>query len=78
MAISQGPAIRDRLVTRMSRLEVQIGETIRSVKEGQVSDGEIENFYRILGAFKGLSESGIEYSRIAQGIDWELWKEGRF
>ena len=62
----------------MSGLEAQIGETIRGVKEGQVSEGELENFYRILGAFKGLSESGIEYSRAAQGIDWKQLQESRF
>ena len=77
-AVSQGTAIRDRLMARMSRLEAQIGETIRGVKEGQVSEGELENFYRILGAFRGLSESGIEYSLAAEGIDWALLTEERF
>jgi hypothetical protein len=77
-AASHGTAIRDRLVARMSRLEAQIGETIRGVKEGQISEGEIENFYRILGAFKGLSESGIEYSWAAEGIDWMHLTEERF
>jgi hypothetical protein len=62
----------------MSRLEAQIGETIRGVKDGQVEQGELENFYRILGSFKGLTESGIEYSRAAEGVDWALWKEERF
>ena len=78
LAASQGAEIRDRLLARMSRLEAQMGETLRGVKEGQLSEEDLENFYRILGAFKGLSESGIEYSRIAQGIDWALWKEARF
>jgi uncharacterized membrane protein YccC len=78
LAASQGAEIRDRLLARMYRLEAQMGETLRGVKEGQLSEEDLENFYRILGAFKGLSESGIEYSRIAQGIDWALWKEARF
>jgi hypothetical protein len=77
-AASHGTAIRDRLVARMSSLEAQIGETIRGVKEGQISEGEIENFYRILGTFKGLSESGIEYSWAAEGIDWMHLTEERF
>jgi uncharacterized membrane protein YccC len=77
-AASHGTAIRDRLVARMSSLEAQIGETIRGVKEGQISEGEIENFYRILGTFKGLSESGIEYSWTAEGIDWMHLTEERF
>ena len=55
-----------------------MGETLRNTKKEQVSEGELENFYRILGAFKGLSESGIEYSQAAEGIDLSLWKEERF
>ena len=78
LAALQSAEIRDRLVARISRLEAQIGETLCDVEEGKLSEGEFENFYRILGAFKGLSESGIEYSQIAQGIDWALWKEARF
>ena len=62
----------------MSGLEAQISETLRGVKEGQVDEGELENFYRILGTFKGLSESGIEYSLAAEGIDWTQLKEERF
>jgi hypothetical protein len=78
LAASQGAEMRDRLLARMSRLEAQMGETLRGVKEEQLSEEDLENFYRILGAFKGQLESGIEYSRIAQGIDWALWKEARF
>jgi hypothetical protein len=78
LAASQGAEMRDRLLARMSRLEAQMGETLCGVKEGQLSEEDLENFYRILGAFKGQLESGIEYSRIAQGIDWALWKEARF
>jgi hypothetical protein len=77
-AVVQGTAMRDRLVARMSRLEAQIAETIRGVKEGQVNEKELENIYRILGSFKGLTESGIEYSQAAEGINWTMWKEERF
>ncbi len=78
LAASQGAEIRDRLVTRISVLEARIGETLRGTKKERASEGELENFYRILGAFKGLSESGIEYSQIAERIDWTHWKEERF
>ncbi len=77
-AVSQGTAIRDRLAARMSSLDAQIAAAIRDVREGQVDEGELENFYRILGTFKGLSESGIEYSLAAEGIDWKHLKEERF
>jgi uncharacterized membrane protein YccC len=78
LAALQSTEIRDRLVARITRLEAQIGETLCDVEEGKLSEGEFENFYRILGAFKGLSQSGIEYSMIAQGIDWTQFKEARF
>jgi hypothetical protein len=78
LAASQGNAIRDRLAARMSNLEEKVGKTLRGLTEGELSQGEIENFYQILGAFRGLSESGIEYSRVAEGIDWAAWKEARF
>jgi hypothetical protein len=78
LAVSQGAAIRDRLMVRIARLEAQIAETIRDVKEGQVNEAELENFYRILGSFKGMTESGIEYSQAAEKIDWAQIKENRF
>jgi uncharacterized membrane protein YccC len=78
LAASQGAEMRDRLVARISRLEAQIGETLCNVEEGQLNGGQFENFYLILGAFKGLSESGIEYSKIAQGVDWTQFQEARF
>jgi uncharacterized membrane protein YccC len=77
-AVEPGVANQDRLMARISRLEAQIGESLRGVEEGQLSEGDLENFYRILGAYRGLSESGIAFERIAQGIDWALWKEARF
>ena len=78
LAASQSNAIRDRLATRMSSLEEKMGKTFRGLKEGELSQGEMENFYQILGAFRGLSESGIDYTRAAEVIDWKQLKEARF
>ena len=78
LAALQGTEIWDRLVSRISRLEAQISETLRGVKEEQVSEEDLENFYLILGVFRGLSESGIEYSKAAERIDWTQLKEARF
>jgi len=77
-AVEPGVGIQDRLAARISRLEAQIGESLRHVEEGQLSEKDVENFYRVLGAFRGLSESGAVYWRNAQGIDWAMWKEARF
>jgi uncharacterized membrane protein YccC len=78
LAASQGDAIRDRLAARMSVLEEKIGQALRGLEEGELSQGEIENFYQIIGAFRGLSESGIDYTGAAEGIDWTQLKEERF
>jgi uncharacterized membrane protein YccC len=78
LAASQADAMRDRLLARISRLEEKMGETLRDIQEGQLSERDLENFYRILGAFRGLSESGIAFSTAAEGIDWKQLREARF
>jgi uncharacterized membrane protein YccC len=78
LAVEPGVDIRDRLTARISKLEARITETLRVVDEGKLSVVDYENFYRYLGAFRGLSESGIAYERLAQGINWAEWEEVRF
>jgi len=78
LAASQADAIRDRLRTRMSNLEEKMGNALRGLKEGEVNQGEMENFYQILGAFRGLSEGGIDYTKAAEEIDWQELQEARF
>jgi hypothetical protein len=78
VAASQGAVLRNRLLVRMSKLEAQMSETLRDAPKDQVSEKELENFYGILGAFKGLSESGIAWSQAAEAINWRHLKEARF
>jgi uncharacterized membrane protein YccC len=78
VATSRAAAMRDRLTVRTTILEEKMGEAARDLEQGALNPGEIENFYRILGAFRGLSESGIVYSKAAEEIDWKAWKEERF
>jgi hypothetical protein len=77
-AVEPGVDIHDRLMARIPRLEAQIGKSLRGIEEGQLSEKDYENFYRLMGAFRGLSESGTAFERSAQSIDWALWKEARF
>jgi hypothetical protein len=51
---------------------------LHKTTEGELSDWEGENFYRLLGAYRGLSEALIEYANTAGGIGWEQWRESRF
>ena len=46
--------------------------------ESELSDRDGEDFYRLIGAYRGLSEALIEYAGSAEGIDWKRWRESRF
>ncbi len=69
--------MQERLAARLAELEARI-EAFRAADEGTLTGQDYENFYRYLGALRGLSESGIDYSRLAQGIEWAPWQEARF
>jgi uncharacterized membrane protein YccC len=77
-AVEPGVDMQDRLTLRISRLEAKIGERLRIAGEGQLSEEDYENFYRYLGAFRGLSQAVVFYLQKAQGINWAQWKEDRF
>jgi len=70
--------LRDRLLVKLEHLEGRIEETLNKTGKGEISTQESENFYRLLGAFRGLSDAVIAYAVAAQRIDWEPWRESRF
>ncbi len=70
--------LREGLAARLAQLERRIEETMNHAAEGELSDQENERFYRLLGAYRGLSEAGVEYAAMAEGIAWERWRESRF
>jgi hypothetical protein len=37
-----------------------------------------ENFYRLLGAYRGVSEAAVAYAGNAATIDWADWNEEKF
>lgn len=82
--LSQDPAtgdpeaFRGKLDAVMMRLETRIREALDRAPENRISDREAENFYRLLGAYRGVSEALVDYARSASGIDWERWREERF
>ncbi len=67
-----------RLDEIMGRLEARIKETLDRAAEGQVSARDGENLYRLLGAYRGVSESMVRYAGSADAIQWEPWREERF
>ena len=77
-AAGPADAFRERLTARLEHLERRVEETLNKAAEGELSDRDGEHFYRLLGAYRGLSEAGIEYAATAEGIDWSRWRESRF
>jgi uncharacterized membrane protein YccC len=59
------------LQQRLTNIETRITQAFAAAGEGQVSDDETyENFYRLLGGYRGLSEAAIGYARLAHGFKW--------
>jgi len=63
----------DDLQERLTTFETRIAQTFAADGEGQVSDEAYENFYRLLGSYRGLSEAAIGYARSAHGFNWAYW-----
>ena len=75
---AESGALRTRLNSVLERLEKQIKATLNRTAEGQFSDRDAEEFYRLLAAYRGVSEALVDYAGKAEGIDWAPWREERF
>ena len=78
MALGASAEMQERVMKRLARLEARVEETFARVGEGRLSSEDYQNFYRLLGSFRGLSEAGIAYARLAEKINWAQWQEARF
>ena len=70
-------ALKQRLETGLVRLEEQVEEVVNRAG-GEVSREEVENFFRVLGGYRGISEAALAYAGAAQVIPWSHWREERF
>jgi uncharacterized membrane protein YccC len=70
--------LRTRLAEIIDHLEKRIEETLDKAAEWQLSDRDNENFYRLLGAYRGVSEALVEYAGSSGTIDWTPWREEIF
>ena len=71
-------ALRARLDSVLERLEEKIKDALNKTADGQFSDDDAEEFYRLLGAYRGVSEALVNYAGNAGAIDWEPWRVERF
>ena len=70
--------LREGLDARLAQLEQRVAETMNRAAEGELDDADRERLYRLLGAYRGLSEAGLNYAIAAEGIPWGAWRESRF
>ena len=69
---------RSRLDALLERLEGQIEKAVAGANQASISTRETENSFRLLGAFRGVSEALVNFARQASAIDWARLREARF
>jgi uncharacterized membrane protein YccC len=69
---------RSRLDTMLEHLEGKIEKVLSGADQASVSTRESENSFRLLGAFRGVSEALVNFAKQASGIDWSRLREARF
>ncbi len=62
----------------LERLEARIKDVVETVDSRELQPGDGECFYRLLGAFRSVSEALVRYADAAPGIEWSRWREERF
>jgi uncharacterized membrane protein YccC len=75
---TQQGTLRKRLNEIMQNIEVRIRETLDTSVKEKISNSDAQNFYRLLGAYQGMSKAAVAYARSARDINWEPWREERF
>ena len=70
--------VRKRLTDRLAGLEASIEEIFTRSDNGELSTADYDSLYRLLGSYRGLSETAIDYAQLADGINWAPWLEARF
>jgi uncharacterized membrane protein YccC len=69
---------RTRIDEMMNKLETRIRGTLDKSPEKEFGQDDGEKFYRLLGAYRGVSEALVGYAGSAGTIDWAPWHEERF
>jgi hypothetical protein len=70
--------LEQRLAAVLSVLEQRIDAIIEQPDRATLSEADGENFYRLLGAYRGVSEAAVAYAGNAATIDWADWSEEKF
>jgi hypothetical protein len=77
-AAGEEEKFRAGLAHILNHLEQRIEETLNKSVKKELSDLDGISFYRLLGAYRGVSEALVAYAGCAHTIDWARWREERF
>jgi hypothetical protein len=73
-----GRNVHERLSGRLAQLNARVEEEVSRIQASETGDAAGEGFYRILGAFRGVTRAGLAYDERSREIDWEAWREEQF
>ena len=77
-AYADGEHLRSRVTAVMDGLEEKITRTLDEAQPGSIDHDEAESLFRLLGAYRGVSEAPIDFAGASSEIAWEPWREERF
>ena len=70
--------LQERLALELNAMETRIDQTLTLADQGELGPQDFENFYRLIGSYRGLSESVVAHVKLAKSFGREEWKEARF
>ena len=71
-------ALGNRLQEKLFNLELRINESFERIGEEVLKREDYQNFYRLLGNFRGVSEALVGYAQSSSAINLAQWRESRF
>lgn len=66
------------LQEKLAIIEKRINQSFAVAGEGEAGDETYNNFYRLLIAYRGLSEAMDDYAEKNDMMDWSSWRQERF
>ena len=75
---SDAALYHSRLSSIMAVMEQHVQNQLNTLAEGKVSAQDGEKFYRLLGAWRGVSEALVAFADSTMPVKWTPWREERF
>jgi hypothetical protein len=66
--------LKKRLMQMEKQVEIQLDE----ITGADLSSAEQESIYLLLGAYRGISHALLDFTKVADDVDWVPWYEERF